>query len=133
MRGDEDECEREQQSRGSDERSAQQRRASVERPVADVERSPSEPENRRDRQIARRLLEVKPFEQVERAQHNEQQDRQLKRAQTPPIEVISADEEDGRDRDRQRVEHLQLLNRLDLQQQVATPARVRRQRRKEID
>src|SRR2546421_8513285 len=101
--------------------------------MPDVERSPSEPEDRRDGEVARRLLEVESFEEVEDPERDEQGDCEVERTQTTLVEVIGADQQDDRDRDCEGMKDVELVNGLDVQQEATTPAHVRRQRREKID
>src|SRR2546430_16370977 len=97
MTGDQNEHEREEQAGRGHEGRAQERRASVERLVVDVERSTAEPEDCRDGEIAGRFLEVEPLEKVEGCEREQQKDRQLKGAKVAAIEVVRTYEEDYRD------------------------------------
>src|SRR5205807_11413 len=80
-----------------------------------------------------RFLEVETLEEVERCEREQQKESQLKRAKAPAVEIVGTDEQHDRDRNRQGMKETQLLYRLDLQQQVPAPARVRRQGREQID
>src|SRR5262249_60152928 len=100
--------------RWEDEWGAQGAGPQAERLVADVEGAAGGPEESSGAQVADRFLEVKPLEQVEDAECEQQQNRELKGAQAAAVEVVGADEECDRGGKGERMEDVQLLDRFDL-------------------
>ncbi len=107
--------------------------AQANRIVPDVERVAAPPEQRGDRPRQERLLDVEPLEQVECAEQEQEDECRLQRPLATAREV-----EGGHDQRRaggkcKRVEDGHGLHRFEVEQQVAAPADVRRQRRADID
>ncbi len=128
-RGDRRQDVRADDDRGHAPRSA----AQANRIVPDVERVAAPPEQRGDRPRQDGLLDVEPLQQVECTEQEQEDERRSERPFATAREV-----EGGHDQRRaggkcKRVEDGHGLHRFEVEQQVAAPADVWRQRRADID
>src|SRR5205823_4562934 len=107
-----------QQASSGDQRGAAERRAKGDRVVPHAERAPAEPEQARGGEARRGLLEIEPLQEVERAEADQQHERQLQRPLPAPPEVGRGHEEEQRGRDGDRMRELESLERLDVKKEM---------------
>ena len=123
----------ERQAERADQRHAPDRGAQADRRVDDRELAATAVQEQRHDPAERTLLVVEPLQQVDEPDRDEQHDGHLHRP-APALEQVRGDQQQrGARRQRQRVEDLQGVDALELEQQVPAPADVRRQRRGDVD
>jgi hypothetical protein len=101
--------------------------------VADLERVATGHQDRGRGPGDRRLLDVEPLEEVECAQEHHQQDRRL--PGSPPLleQVRGHQHQRGAGGKRECMEQPHCLHRLEVEQQMSSPADARRQGRGDVD